>query len=429
MINGNENGLGTEFADGVSLLSETANRSLRLLVVPRRHSQTVACRAFVKCGSRHDGSLRGLAHLLEHMLFRGTQHYKAEELFYKIEGLGGKIKVGTGKEYTSVGFVLPAQEVETGLEVVADVIANPLFPARAFDEEKAIIANEIAATRDQQQVLWDMLAYTLWQHHPLRYSISGDVLSLAAIGLPDLWAHYRRHFQPSRSVLVIVGDVEPASCVQAVERLFAAYKDGAGSAEQEVTRIEPPLDAVREAHLEKDTHQSHLLIGWPIGGMDVAERQVYKLLESILGRGGSSRLYRSLRMNGGLVYGVSASTTLYEDVGYFAIYTTCDPQDLPNVHRTILAEVKKLGQEPIAPDELRDAQRQYEGSLLVNFETNYRLAGLLGTDALLHRVQTCDELRARVQAVSVEDMLTTAHRYLSPERYVAVTAGRKNGFA
>ena len=412
-------------ATNVDWHDQTVNGSLRVLIIPRLHSQTVAGRVFVKCGSRHDGYQHGLAHLLEHMLFRGTRQRDAGDLFQMVESLGGKIRVATGKEYTSVGFVLPAAALETGLGVAADVLINPLFPASAFNNEKAIIANEIAATRDQQQVIWDLLAYTMWQHHPLRYAIGGDVLSLATISLADLRAHYERYFQPRRTVVVIAGDVDIESCSQLTAGLFEAYRNREASPETDMPLAEPPLDEVREAHLEKDTHQSHLLIGWPIGGMEMVERHIFKLLESLIGRGGSSRLYRSLRMSGGLVYSVSASTTLYEDVGYFAIHTTCDPQDLAVVQQTILAEVARLGQEPIDTNELRNAQRQYEGALLVNFETNYRLAGLFGSSALLPRVQSFDEFRASVRSASVEDVLTTARAYLSPERYVAVTVGRR----
>lgn len=405
--------------------TETVNGSLRLLVIPRRHSQTVACRVYIKCGSRHDGELRGLAHLLEHMLFRGTRHRCTEELFHAVERWGGKIRVTTGKEYTSVGFVLPARELEVGLEITADVLLNPLFPASAFIEEKAVVATEVVATQDQQQVLWDLLAHTLWQRHPLRYPIGGDVLSLAAIDLAHLQAHHRHHFQPRRSVVVIAGDVKMQDCRQAVERLFGTYRDGEGPSEAEPPSVEPPLRGVREAHLEKDTHQSHLLMAWPVGGMGMVERPALKLLEAILGGGGSSRLYRGLRMNNGLVYGVSVSTTLYEDVGYLAVHTTCDPQDLAKVRRIILDEVDRLGRIPVESGELCDAQRQYEGALLINFETNYRLAGLFGTSALLHRVRPFEELRAGVRAVSVEDVLATARSYLSPEHYVAVTVGRR----
>jgi predicted Zn-dependent peptidase len=189
--------------------------------------------------------------------------------------------------------------------------------------------------------------------------------------------------------------------------------------------VEPPLTEPRIAHLEKDIHQTHLLLGMPTVGMKHDDRSPIKVIERVLSMGGSARLFQRLREQERLVYNINAVTATYEDVGFFAVYTTCNPENVISVKRAILEEFNQLEKEGITPEELAKAKSNYEGTLARRFETNLSIAGIHGVEALLHKVEPFAASIARIKAVTQEDVLEAAKRYLTTKRYVMVTVGRE----
>jgi predicted Zn-dependent peptidase len=155
------------------------------------------------------------------------------------------------------------------------------------------------------------------------------------------------------------------------------------------------------------------------------DRSALKMVERVLGMGGSARLYQRLREERQLVYSVNTVTAHYEDAGYFAIHTACDPQRAAEVQQAILDEWHKLCQQGVSAGELRAAKSNYAGTLARRFETNLALAGIVGVEGLLHRVETLEDAVGRINTVRRDDILRVARQYLDVERYVAVSVGRQ----
>ncbi|NIO68241.1 MAG: hypothetical protein GTN71_04095, partial [Anaerolineae bacterium] len=224
-------------------------------------------------------------------------------------------------------------------------------------------------------------------------------------------------------LLVVCGDIEHEEARRLVAHRFAALP--AGPEQPPAPVREPPLNELRSGHLSKDVHQAHLLIGVPTVSMKHQDRSALKVMERVLGMGGSARLYQRLREETRLVYSVNTVTAHYEDAGYLAVKTACDPSHLAQVQQAILEEWRKLRRQGVSEDELSAAKSNYAGTLARRFETNLALASIFGVEGLLHRVETFEEAVGRINAVGRDDVLRVARQYLDVDRYVAVSVGRE----
>jgi predicted Zn-dependent peptidase len=407
---------------------------LRLITIARPGTPTVAVRAYVRAGSRYDIEHKrpdsphpplGLAHLTEHLLFKGTRHQSQREIFATVERLGGVLEAGTTKEYTTLYVVTSRRGLVSAVDILAEVLLEPALREEDFWEEKLVVLEEMRRAQDRESVIFDLFAETLWQEHPLRYPIMGNPEGLHGLDNESLLSFYQQRYVAGNMLLVVCGDIEHEEVRRLVAHRFAALP--AGLEQPPITVHEPPLDAPRTAHVPKDVHQVHLLIGVPTVSMKHEERSALKVMERVLGMGGSARLYQRLREETQLVYSVHTVMAHYEDAGYFAVKTACDPSHLARVQQAILEEWRKLRRQRVSEDELSAAKSNYAGTLARRFETNLALAGIFGVEGLLHRVETFEEAVGRIHAVQRDDVLRVARQYLDVDRYVAVSVGREDG--
>jgi predicted Zn-dependent peptidase len=276
--------------------------------------------------------------------------------------------------------------------------------------------------RDRQNVLFDVFAETLWRAHPLRHPILGTLEGLHDLEHESLLSFHRQRYVTGNMVLVVCGDIAPEEVWSLAAERFSALP---GGPEQPPSSVrEPPWNGGRTAHLEKDVHQLHLLLGVPTVGMAHDDRSALKVLERVLGLGGSARLYQRLREQAQLAYSVNTVTAHYEDAGYFAVHAACDPRNAAAVRSAILEEWENLRWDGVTEDELAAAKGNYAGTLARRFETNLALAGIAGVEGLLHRVETLHEAIERIGAVQRDEVIRVARKYLDTERLVHVSVGR-----
>lgn len=401
---------------------------LRLITATRPGSPTVALRAYIRAGSRYDyeggpHAQVGQAHMLEHLLFKGTARRSQRQIFAAIEGLGGALQAATTKECVDVSAVTLPGDLALAVEIVAEVLAAPRLDEDQFWKEKLVVLQEIQRAGDRQSILFDFFTKTLWEAHPLRHTVLGDLEGLKAMDGAILRAFHRQRYVGGNMLLVICGDIDHDRAQELAASSFGALP--AGSEQPPLPVREPPLSGIRTAHLAKDMHQTHLLAGVPTVGMKRPDRSALKVIERVLGMGGSGRLYQRLREEQQLVYSVGTATANYEDAGFFLVQTACAPEKVEQALAAILAEWDALRCDGVSAEELARAKGNYAGTLARRFETNLALAGILGLEGLLHRVETLQEAVARINAVSHDDVVRVARAYLDPERYVAVTVGRK----
>lgn len=403
---------------------------LRLTTVARPGTPTVAVRAYVRAGSRYDREyqadggrpLLGLAHLTEHLLFKGTPRRSQREIFAAVERLGGALDGGTAKEYATLCALMPRHGLGVALHILAELLTEPVFREQDVWNEKLIVVEEIRRAQDRQNIIYDLFAETLWHEHPFRHPIRGTLQGLRGLDREALLAFHRKRYVAGNMVLAICGDVGQQEVEERVGDAFSGLP--AGVEQAPVPFHEPAPRQARTAHLSKDIGQTRLLIGVPTVGMQHEDRGPLKVIERVLGMGGSARLYQRLREELQLVYSLRTVAAHYEDAGYFAVHTACDPEKVDRVQRAVLEEWKKLCLCGVSEDELDAAKSNYAGTLARRFETNKALAGIFGVEALLGRIEPFEQAMERINAVGGEDVLRVARAYLDPERYVSVTVGR-----
>jgi predicted Zn-dependent peptidase len=404
---------------------------LRLITVARPGTPTVAVRAYVRAGSRYDVEhqlpdsprpLLGLAHLTEHLLFKGTGSRSQQEIFATVERLGGALDAGTTKEYAALSAVMPRQGLVVALDVLAELLTEPAFREQDVWNEKLVVLEEIRRARDQQGIIYDLFAETLWQEHPFRHPVHGTLEGLRDLGQEALLSFYGERYAARNMVLAVCGDIEHEEVRRLVRKRFNTLPAGL---ERPPTPVhESPPGRPRSAHLSKEIGQTHLLIGVPTVSMRHEDKGPLKVMERVLGMGGSARLYQRLREEMRLVYSVRTVTAHYEDAGYFAVRTACDPQKVPQVQEVVLEEWEKLRGQAVSEEELNAAQSNYAGTLARRFETNRAAAGIFGVEALLHRIEPFGEALRRINAVRREDVMRVAREHLNPGHTVSVSVGR-----
>lgn len=404
---------------------------LGLLLIPRQHTPTVAVRVYVRAGSRYDAEhllpdsdvpALGLAHLTEHLLFKGTRSHQKRDVFAAVERLGGTLEAGTSREYLVLTAIVPPDGMATAIGILAEVLTMPTLREGDFWSEKLVVLQEIRRAQDREERIFDLLAETLWLVHPLRHPVLGTLPGLQALDHETLLSFYRQRIVARNAVLVVCGAFDPVEA----ERCVASYWDAFQAGEEQLPHPveEPALQSARTAHLERDLHQTALVLAVPTVAMGHPDRSALKVAERVLGMGASARLYQRLREQERLVYSVQTLAAHYEDAGFLAVRCACDPRSLHQVRTAILEEWDRLCQRGIDDGELRAAQDNYAGTLARRFETNRAVAGIHGIEALLHRVETFDDAIRRIRGVQPEDVVRVARTYLNQRHTVSVTIGR-----
>jgi predicted Zn-dependent peptidase len=400
---------------------------LRVVSVRRADTGLAAFKVFLKVGSRHDAAHPGIAHFLEHLLLSNSGSAAARTAYATAEGLGAELNAVTTREYTALQAVAPARQSERMVHMLADLLEPAPLDADAVERERAVILEEMRLQGDSVHVIWDLFLQALWDGHPLARPVLGTAESVVAISVDDLRDHGRYYRAADRLVLAAAGDIDhDALCLLAARRWAGLRPDPsldtvlAADAGDQASAAPP----VPRACLERAAQQAHLALGAEGVAMPDPRRHALRLLEIVLGRGASSRLHQALRSERGLVYAVSSVAMSYADRGYFAVTTSCAPESAALVEALIIDELARVARDGISERELDRGKMMYEGSLVRQFEAALALAGIMGIEELLYRIEPFGESLARVHAVRAEELHRVAAALLAPERLTVAAVGR-----
>ena len=393
-----------------------------LRVVTQRMStaRSVAVGLFVGVGSRsEDEAHAGLSHLLEHLVFKGTQRYpEPGGLSEAVEGCGGSVNAATDRELTVYTARVPAEASSRALEVVADLVLAPLLRKRDLIGEKPVIVDEIRMYVDSPgDHVFSLFDELLFGAHPLGREIAGTPRSVRRARHDTVIGHWQRWYRPSNLVLTAAGSIRHHDVVRAAERWFEA--DAPGSAPVHLPpALKPPKAApagsVRLAF--RRLSQGNLCIGMPGVARDDPDRWALDLLGAVLGDGMSSRLFVELRERRSLSYDVSTFGATYADCGTFGVHAGFDPDQAPALIAAIIEQLERVAQEPVSAAELDRARAYTRGRLELRMEETGAVASWLGTgESLLPRILTVDEVIERLEAVTVDDLLRVARQYVRPD--------------
>lgn len=396
---------------------------LRILVEEVPQSRSVSVGIWVRAGSRDDPSdIPGIAHLIEHLTFKGTARRNADAISREIDAVGGHLNAATGKESTFYYADVPADGLSAAVDVLADLVLHPRFDADQIELERNVVLEEIRGHLDDpEQSAYDLFASDLWDDgHPLSRSVLGTQEAIAGATRSAVASHHTRYYRPENTVLVACGAVEASALVEQARELFASGETGEETPAQ---RSVPTLRPGRFHH-ERATGQTHVYVGLAGPTSSDEERFPLEVVNSVLGDGPSSRLFRSIREDRGLAYAVASNVACYSDCGLWLTYAGVAPKTVSPVIDLVSAEFERLRTEPIPEDELELAKSKLRGHLILGLETNGNRAVRLATGAMHRReILSPDDLLARLDRIDQEEAHRIVAQYLCPDAMNLTTVG------
>ena len=399
----------------------------------------------IGAGTRHEQpEENGMAHYIEHCLFKGTEHYTARQIINHIEGIGGEINAYTTKEETTFYAATLSNHFRTTLHLLADMVFRPTFNKKETDKEVTVILDEIESYNDSpSELIYDDFENMIFEGSSLALPILGTKKTLKRISkspqYPLDWM--AKHYRPERMVLFVQGNVSTKQVISAVEKELLASSPIANSeashSQSPITNSEASLThyplsnspqgvqypiaapAASNTRLYKrHTHQTHVMLGshtYPIGH---PKQLTMFLLNNILGGGSmSSRLYLSLREKYGLVYNIDSQAVPLSDTGYWNIYLACEPQHKDQCLELCHKELKQLRDTRLTATQLQRALRQLEGQLAISAENQENNALAMAKQMLYHhRAPQWQETFAKVQKITPEQLQEVANEVFAPEK-------------
>ncbi len=392
----------------------TFANGLRLIHKPSA-SNVAYCGFAVNAGTRDEAEQeQGMAHFVEHLLFKGTRKRRAWHILNRMENVGGDLNAYTNKEETVVYAAFLTEHFERALELLADIVFCSTFPQHEIEKESEVIIDEIRSYDDSpSELIFDDFEDLVFRDHPLGRNILGKPELLKSFRTDDVMSFTRRYYQPENMVFFIQGDID----YKKVLRLAGKYLADIPAVTVDNRRTPPPLYVPGVVKLAKDTHQAHVMVGSRAYNAYDDKRTALYLLNNVLGGPGmNSRLNVSLRERRGLVYNVESNLTSYTDTGAFCIYFGADPHDVDTCLRLVYKELKQLRDVKMTASQLAAAKKQLIGQIGVASDNNENNALGMGKSFLHYRkYESSDALFRRIEALTPEELLEVANEMLAEE--------------
>ena len=375
----------------------------------------------IGAGTRHElPNENGMAHYIEHCVFKGTKHYTARQIINHIEGIGGEINAYTTKEETTFYAATLRNHFRTTLHLLAEMVLHPTFNKKETDKEVTVILDEIESYNDSpSELIYDDFENMIFEGSSLAMPILGTKKTLRRISKsPDIALDWmQQHYRPERMVLFVQGNVSTKQVITAAERELAPLNPSSRGEE-----LPPPFREGKGVGLSRTyrrhTHQTHIMLGshaYPIGH---PKQLTMYLLNNILGGGSmSSRLYLSLREKHGLVYNIDSQAVPLSDTGYWNIYLACEPQHKEQCLELCHKELKQLRDTTLTSAQLQRALRQLEGQMAISAENQENNALAMAKQMLYHHhAPAWQETFAKVQKITPEQLQDVANEVFAPEK-------------
>jgi len=394
----------------------TLPNGLRLVTAPIAHVRSVSIAFFFGVGSRYEpDEIAGVSHFIEHMVFKGSKRYPSAQLISEtIEGVGGMLNASTDRETTIYTARIASRYFEQAMDMLADMVRQPLFTRDEIGRERRVISEEIGMYMDDPGSWVSVLANEqFWQNTPLGREIAGSRETVQKMPEFAIREYHARHYLPNNLVISVAGDVTPERVEQVATQLLGDWQPQPAPV---WTPCPPAADAPRVRLESRDTEQTNfdlLMLGLSYADPD---RYALSLLNTILGDSMSSRLFMEVRERQGLAYDVGSAPIQYHDTGAFAITAGVAPEQTEAALSAILREVSRIRDEPVTAEELARAKEYTRGRFTLGQENTGAVSGWYGAQELeLNEIHELDEELDYFDAVTREDIQRVAERIFAEE--------------
>lgn len=394
------------------------------ITVVTEHVPTVSSLAigiFVKSGTRdEEDRLAGMAHFIEHLVFKGTRTRSTYEIACSLESVGGELDAFTGRDSTSFYARVLEEHLPLAVEVLADLACNPALASGEIEKEKKVIIEEIRSFEDNpEDLVYEHFSAELWQGHPLGRPILGTEAGIGAMRAEDVRDWHARHYTADNLLVAAAGSFDLDQLLALVERYVCVPRGIPGRR----------ADALPTAHagvsrLVKDLSQEQMVLGLPSVAYTDPRRFTVNMLATAMGGGMSSRLFQAVREREGLAYSVFTFAEFYADAGVFCSALGCAPEETQRALDVVLAEYELFRKEGLRKGELESAREQMKGGLLLGLESmGSRMSRLARSEMYMGRKVGVDELVGAIEDVTAADLHELAQECLDPARNLVATLG------
>jgi predicted Zn-dependent peptidase len=406
------------------IVREVFPNGVRLITEQMDHVRSVSVGVWLTRGSRHEPQAHGgIAHFVEHMLFKGTVTRSAEDIAQQVDSLGGHLDAFTSKEYAGYYIKVLDEHLPTALDVLSDLVLNPAFDADDVEREKKVILEEIKMVEDTpDDLIHELFTQSFWRDHPLGQPILGTAESVQALTPEILRGYFADTYTAGHIVIVAVGNVTHDRMRALVEPTFGTLPAG-GHASGDVPPAVVPQATVRAKELE----QSHVVLGTSAYQQNHEDRYAAYVLNTMLGGSMSSRLFQNVREKRGLAYAVFSNLVSYRDAGQLTVYAGCANDAVRELVSVVVDELR--GMKARTPDaELRRAKDHLKGSLMLSLEsTSSRMSNLARQEMYFDRQFGLDETIESIERVSADDVARVARDLFAHGALGATVLGQQDG--
>ena len=394
----------------------TLDNGLTVLVKETPGTRVATVQLWIKAGSVYEEPHEaGITHLIEHMIFKGTEKRGPGEVAGAIEAMGGRINAYTSYEYTVYHATLSSRHWDAALEVLADAVLHSVFDPEELEKEKPVVLEEIRMRNDRPNLrLYQEIMARAYEVHPYRLPISGSEESVSAISRDHILAYLEKHYHPENFTLLVVGDVRADQVAARAGELMGRLPRSPEPPPQ--PPAEPATESPRLFFLADDIKQTHLSLAFPATAFRNPDTAVLDVLTHILAYGETSRLYNRLRNEKGLVYRIDGSAFTPRDPGLLQFTAVLEAGQVTAALEETLTEIFRLKHFPVSDEELNRAKRNLESDFVFNLERVEGQARVLGSFEFLTGDPREEHYIARIRAVSREDILRVASLFLRGDR-------------
>jgi len=391
--------------------------AVRVITYAMPKMKSVSIGIWINVGGRFESvESKGISHYLEHLVFKGTKIYSYRKLKESIEGKGGSLNGFTAEEMTCFLVKLPSEYLDLGLDVLSDMVINPLIPHEEVEKERFVILEELKMYRDlPQSYVYELLDELLWPRQLLGMSIIGTVESINSINQKKLRLFKENYYTPANIVISIAGALNHESCVEKIEKKFSLLK------KLELNTFSKVIEAdtgPKSNIFYKDTEQTHIALGFHGFDREHPLRYAQSLLHVILGGNMSSRLFNEVREHRGLAYEIGTQVKRFKDTGAFLVHAGIDNKKINQAVELILKELNKIKDELVTQDELKRAKEFFLGQLEMALEDTMEYMLWIGEATVsLDKAYYLEEIVKSINKLKRED-LQKAALYLFKENKI-----------
>lgn len=395
------------------------------IIFRQNNSSVVYSGVYINVGSRNETSPseEGIAHFIEHSIFKGTEHRRSYHIRNRIDGVGGELDAFTTKEETCVYASALSQHLERCLELFSDILFHSTFPQHEIEKEKDVVIEEINLYKDSPaELIYDDFEEMIFGGHPLAHNILGSKKNVKHFTSAQLSDFLHQNYTPDRMVISVVGNVEFQRLVKLCEKYFESFSaiPNAIDSEQKAPLMPTTVEYRHfNTTVSKRTHQIHLLIGCPAPTLFDERKNAFTLLNNILGGPAmNSRLNVSVRENEGFCYSIESQYVPFTDAGLFYIYAGVDTDAAERSTHLILNELRRLRETKLTPQQLHAAQTQLIGQMAITNDSGLNEMQSIGKAYLnFDHVDTLEEMNRDILSVTPEQLQNVAQDLLPEENF------------